>query len=205
MRCILAFALLLALVVPVHADEILARDHFERGVAAYDEGRYDDALHEFEAARDADPLPAFDYNIARCADRLGHKTEAIAAYEHYLVVEPSADNIAKVRERLVTLRQELVLPTPTVTVSALRSPIRRWSIPGVVGGSALVVGSIGASLLGSAASNYHGLESSCSPKCAPSTWSTIPAREHAGEVLLGVAAVTALVDIALIVRAARKK
>jgi tetratricopeptide (TPR) repeat protein len=214
----LAIALSLCFAIPAFADEpaaddMIARGHYARGAAAYDAGHYEEALHEFEDAHAAKPLPAFDYNIARCEDRLGHKTEAVVAYDRYLAVAGTAENAAEVRERVAILHHELAEipagaqlsePVAAVTVSA-KPRLRRWIVPGTVGGSALALGVIGAGLLGSAASSYRGLASSCSPRCSPGAWSGIPGREHAGEALLGVAAVGAAVDLALVILAVRQK
>ena len=51
-------------------DTEIAKRHFAAGSAAYGAGDYRRALREFEEARLARPMAAFDYNIARCLDRL---------------------------------------------------------------------------------------------------------------------------------------
>ena len=55
----------------VDPDTEVARRHFQRGSQLYDAGHYDEAIAAFEAAKQAKPLPAFDYNIGRAYDRLG--------------------------------------------------------------------------------------------------------------------------------------
>lgn len=184
-------------------DALIARGHYARGAASYDAGHYAEALVEFEAAHQAKALPAFDYNIAKCLDRLGRRSEALAAYERYLKVASDVEeNVAAVREHTALLRHEL----QEVVVSATPPERRpRYTVPGAVAGGALVFAAIGAGLLGSASAGYHDLSSSCSPSCTPSSWSSLPAREHAGEVLLGIAGAVAVVDIVLWVRAARRK
>ena len=47
----------------VDPDTEIARRHFDRGTAFYGEGRYAQAIIEFEAAKKVKPLPDFDFNI----------------------------------------------------------------------------------------------------------------------------------------------
>ncbi len=195
-------------------DDLIARGHYARGAVSYEAGHYAEALAEFEAAHQAKALPAFDYNIASCLDRLGRKGDALAAFERYLKVASDAANAAAVRERVALLRHELQeakpeVVVPQIAVTAAPTPeaprARRYIVPGTVGGGALVFAAIGAGLLGSASVGYHDLSSSCSTGCPPSSWSSLPAREHAGEALLGIAGAVAIVDVVLWVRAARRK
>jgi hypothetical protein len=53
-------------------------------------------------------LPALDFNIARCHDRMEHTADAIAAYQRYLAEMPSSDpEAADVRARVAVLKQRL--------------------------------------------------------------------------------------------------
>jgi hypothetical protein len=65
-------------------DDEIARRHFDAGPQAYDQHDYVVALKELEAARTVRALPALDYDIARCLDRMERPAEAIDAYERYL-------------------------------------------------------------------------------------------------------------------------
>ena len=220
MRRTLAFGLALTFTTPTLAqeappapDNLIARGHYARGAEAYKDNRYEEALHEFQAAHAAEPLPAFDYNIARCYDRLGRKPEALAAYQRFITTVPDDSHAVEVRERLAHLQRELAeQPTPVTTTVALPAPPpppranpHRWVAPGIVGGLTLAFAATGAGLLGSSEVTYHNLASSCSPTCAPSSWSNLAAKDHAGEALLGIAAVGLAVDVVLLVRAARRK
>jgi hypothetical protein len=90
--------------------------HYQRGVASFRDGRYDEAVREFEAARRLKPGPNLDYNIARCRERLGHWQLAIDSYERYLAATPGAPDAAEVRARVAAIRQRLWAgpgPAPT--------------------------------------------------------------------------------------------
>lgn len=107
------FMLLLLCALPVGAraledpDTEVAKKHFEAGRGFYDAGDYAKALDEFLAARRSKPAPAFDFNIARCLDRLERYHEAIAEYEAYLTHSHKAPDADEVRTRINVLRQRL--------------------------------------------------------------------------------------------------
>jgi len=202
MRHLVLAALLLASPL-TRADEESARDHFQRGQLLYDGSRYEAALHEFEVAYATQPVPALLYDIARCLEQLGRKAEAAQAYERFLESSPEAENASEIRARIDDLRK----PVEAVTLSRVNlspPPKHRYVAPGVVAGGALALGVIGAGLLGSAAHDYGALRSSCLPTCSTSSWSALPAHEHAGEALLGIAGAALVVDVVLWVRAARR-
>jgi tetratricopeptide (TPR) repeat protein len=212
----LVVALIAALVTTLaHADEESAREHFQRGQALYEATRYEAALHEFEKAQASQPMSALLYDIARCLEKLDRKEEAAKAYERYIDSAPNADNLDEVRALVVELHRGPLSPSmPSENVQIAHIDVtqplaptarRRYIVPGALGGGVLVLGAIGAGLLGSAAHDFGALRSSCSPTCSASSWSALPAREHAGEALLGVAGAVLVVDVALWVRAARRK
>jgi tetratricopeptide (TPR) repeat protein len=62
----------------------LAGQHFDRGIAFYNEHRYDAALAELARAYELAPAHQTLYNLARVHAALGHAVEATRAYEHYL-------------------------------------------------------------------------------------------------------------------------
>ena len=104
-------------------DTEIARRHFARGTELYLAGSYVEAIQEFEAAKLVKPLPAFDYNIGRCHDRMEHLEEAVAAYQTYLAAvgdtaeaKEARDRIAVLRDRMArrdARRQKPTAPTPT--------------------------------------------------------------------------------------------
>lgn len=61
-----------------------AAEHFDRGVAFFNESRFDAALAEFDRAYELAPAYATLYNLARVHAALGHAVQAANAYERYL-------------------------------------------------------------------------------------------------------------------------
>ncbi|HEY2745691.1 MAG TPA: hypothetical protein VGL86_13745, partial [Polyangia bacterium] len=119
----LVFVLVVVSAAPLRAGEAdpdteVAQRLFGEGVAAYGAHDYAHALEKFEAARRIKPLPAFDFNIARCHDRLGQAAPAIAAYERYLAQAPDAPDAAEVRERVGILRARVETPSPSPSSSS---------------------------------------------------------------------------------------
>jgi tetratricopeptide (TPR) repeat protein len=111
-----ALAVLLALATPVAAaprrrppapegrdprQERAARGHFDRAERAFNLGRFDEALTEYQSAYEALPLPAFVFNIAQCHRNLGNLEKAVFFYQRYLSLQPDAPNRAVV-EDLIT-------------------------------------------------------------------------------------------------------
>lgn len=87
------------------ADE--ARTRYQRGEEAYRQGRYRDAIAEFQAAYRLRPSPALHYNIGQARERLGEPAEALASYAEYLRLEPQAPNRKGVERSMETLRSRV--------------------------------------------------------------------------------------------------
>jgi hypothetical protein len=92
------------------ADE--ARTHFVRGLAAVEMAKSDhelaDAIAEFKKAIDMDPqMPAAWYNLAMVQVKVGHLTEAIENYRHYLAIVPKADDAQRVKDEIIKLEYRL--------------------------------------------------------------------------------------------------
>jgi tetratricopeptide (TPR) repeat protein len=117
-------ALLLALAAPADAapkrpapprgaeghdprQEKVARAHFDKAEKAFNLGRFDDALAEYQAAYEALPLPAFVFNIAQCHRNLGNDEQAVFFYQRYLSLQPDAPNRAVVEELIAEQTRHL--------------------------------------------------------------------------------------------------
>jgi tetratricopeptide (TPR) repeat protein len=195
----------LALLLPclAGADELpdpdteMAQRLFNEGAAAYDAHDYARALERFEAARRLKPLPAFDYNIARCHDRLGHPREAIDSYQRYLATQPP--DTTEIRERIAVLETRVQRPPP---------PKRSIAAPVAVGVVSLALLATGAGLAGSIGPDYDALDRRWridGPTAdIRQQADSLRARELAGWTLLGAGAAAAVVDVALIIVARRR-
>ncbi len=124
-RALLTLTATLALALPVAAqsepsEEAVAeaREHFERGVELFNEGRNDAALAEFTRAYELAPAPPVLYNIARVREALGHAVQAADAYERYL--EEGGDSLSRRRRHEATAaleRQRARIAFVTVTTN----------------------------------------------------------------------------------------
>src|SRR6185503_10468568 len=96
------------------------RTHYEAGSSYYQQGRYADALREFEEAyrlSSAARKPALLYNIGQAHERLNRLADAIDAFRRYLEASPGADDAEVVRERINTLQARLEGTAITLQVS----------------------------------------------------------------------------------------
>jgi tetratricopeptide (TPR) repeat protein len=88
-------------------DTDLAKRLFSEGSTLYAASDYEKALDRFQRAKVAKPLPAFDYNIALCNDRLGRWAEALAAYERFAATSSNAADVHAAQERIPVLKERL--------------------------------------------------------------------------------------------------
>jgi tetratricopeptide (TPR) repeat protein len=112
-RVIVVIAVLGLLVASAHGDEgdlQTARRHFAAGAQFYDTGDFRRALEEFLTAQRLYRVPAFDFNIGRCYDRLGEREPAIEHYRSYVATRPA--DAAGVQARIDELDRELAQSRP---------------------------------------------------------------------------------------------
>ena len=92
---------------PDEAQRRAAREHYQKGTTAYDLGRYDLAIAEYEAAYAAVNEPTLLYNLGQ-ANRLARHTEqALHFYKMYLSKVPDAPNRAEVESKIAALNVAL--------------------------------------------------------------------------------------------------
>jgi tetratricopeptide (TPR) repeat protein len=111
---------ILALGAPIRADaqpNTDAKSHYQNGKALAASGRYVEAYREFEAGYAKDPRPAFLFNMGEAARGMGDVAKARAAYEKFLVAEPTGDTAALARTRLKELPPALA-PAPAPAAPA---------------------------------------------------------------------------------------
>jgi hypothetical protein len=75
-----------------------AHEHYERGVAAFDDERFQDAADEFETAYRISPAFAVLYNMGRVYVALGHSVKAVRAFETYLAQGAATIDAARRQE-----------------------------------------------------------------------------------------------------------
>jgi len=85
-----------------------ARGLFEAGRAAFDQGRYPDALGYFDRAYQLSRRPQLLYNLGQVHDRLRHDEDALQAFQQYLKQVPGAENRTEVEHRIQALRQAMI-------------------------------------------------------------------------------------------------
>lgn len=100
-----------------------AREAFELGKAAYERGRFSEALAYYERAYALSPHPNLLFNIGRAADSDGRSERAIQAYSAFLEAVPDADNREFVEGRLERLRA----PSARVDPSAVQASISPYT------------------------------------------------------------------------------
>jgi tetratricopeptide (TPR) repeat protein len=75
-----------------------AREKFNSGNLAYEQGDFRQALEDFEAAYKLAPLPGFLFNVAQCHRQLGNFTRASSSYRRFLALsEKQPANAAMVK------------------------------------------------------------------------------------------------------------
>ena len=84
-----------------------ARARFERGAKLYQDGRYRDAIAEFEAAYRLRPHGAIHYNLAQCREKLGEWPQALRSYHDYLRELPKAEDRDQVRKAMRRIEDRL--------------------------------------------------------------------------------------------------
>jgi hypothetical protein len=99
--------------------ETEAREHYERGVALFDEGQFVAALAEFEAAYALSRRAPILFNVGQIHARLGRSVEAVDALERYLAeggASVAADRRALVEREIATQRGRIATVTVSVSV-----------------------------------------------------------------------------------------
>jgi tetratricopeptide (TPR) repeat protein len=93
------------------------------GKAAFGDGRYNDALYDYEQAYQRTQRPSVLYRIGDTADKLGAHERAISAFQQYLAALPTAKDAEFVQSRIAANREALrVNEAPAPNTGAL-SPV----------------------------------------------------------------------------------
>jgi len=68
------------------------RAHFEMAETKFNLGRFEEAAVDYQAAYEAEPLPAFLFNIGQCHRNLGNYERAQFYFRRYLELDPRSPN-----------------------------------------------------------------------------------------------------------------
>lgn len=102
---------------------------FQEAQRLYVEGRYTDAIREFEEAHRLAPHPSVLFNIGRCHESLGNVAKALSTYQHALQTAKDDELTRDLQQRIARLREIPVKvfvstdpPGATVTLDGRQAP-----------------------------------------------------------------------------------
>ncbi len=87
----------------------LAKQHLDRGVLAFREGRYKDAIDQFLEANRTYPSASTSFNIAKAYEKLGDDAGALSFFRDYLRRDPTATDRDLISARIGELEDQLRL------------------------------------------------------------------------------------------------
>lgn len=87
----------------------LAKQHLDRGVLAFREGRYKDAIDQFLEANRTYPSASTSFNIAKAYEKLGDDAGALSFFRDYLRRGPTASDRDQISARIGELEDQLRL------------------------------------------------------------------------------------------------
>lgn len=97
-----------------------AEARYQVGLSLYQAGNYAGAALEFRGALAMFPTSLkLAYNLARTEERAGRLPEALKAYEHYLTLNPPAEERALVERLAKSLREQIEATWPEVLVTSV--------------------------------------------------------------------------------------
>jgi tetratricopeptide (TPR) repeat protein len=102
------------LAASARADERqLAKEHYVKGSKYFSLGRFDEAVHEYEASFELIGDPRLLYNIAQAHRLNGNAPKALFFYRSYLSRVPGSPVIAEVQEKIAELQRLIDQQTKT--------------------------------------------------------------------------------------------
>jgi tetratricopeptide (TPR) repeat protein len=102
---------------------------FEQAEAKFNVGRFDEALVDYQAAYDAEPLPAFLFNIGQCHRNLGNYEQAQFFFRRYTALDPRSPN-RPAAERLIVEMDRLAGERATAAEPDRAAPALALAAPG---------------------------------------------------------------------------
>lgn len=86
-------------------DEDVAKALFQAGKAAYEAGKYADALKYFEQAYEQSQRPRMLYNVGQAADRARNDERALEAFRRFIELFPDDELVPEVQLRVAALER----------------------------------------------------------------------------------------------------
>jgi tetratricopeptide (TPR) repeat protein len=222
MRGIVAGLLMLAAVSTARAGENMeqAKAYFGAGVEAYDQGKYEIALREFQHAHALSHSPALYFNMAACEEHMDHYQAAALLLRQYLIEKPDADDRANVEVRVKSLeerdeRLHKIEPEPTVKPNAGVTPPTATAPPPkahlkytwVMLGATAAVGAAAIGVGAYTVAHHSDLKNGCGNSvdgCTSSQINGLKSTAVATDVLIGVAAAAAVATVVFAVLETKK-
>jgi len=94
---------------------------FEQAEVKFNVGRFDEALADYQAAYDVEPLPAFLFNIGQCYRNLGDYERAQFFFQRYTMLDPHSAN-RPAADRLIAEMSRLAQERREANATAARAP-----------------------------------------------------------------------------------
>lgn len=185
-------------------DDATARTHFEAGQNHYEEGRYDQAITEFEAALAASPRADLLYNLYLACERAGRLDDAVRYLDRY-IVEGSLEGPDRdmLRVRLENLRRRAESerePEPLPPMTRAEGGLSGATIGMITG---FAVAGAGAVLFGTFAAfseaEDQSLASRCAPRCTEDDVADLGTFNLLADIGLGVASAGAVAGLVFLI------
>ncbi|MDB4967265.1 MAG: hypothetical protein JWN44_2954 [Myxococcales bacterium] len=198
-----------------------AKAYFGAGVDAYDQGRYEVALREFQHAHALSHSPALYFNMAACEEHMDHYQAAGLLLRQYLIEKPEAEDKNNVELRIKALEErderlhKMVEAPPPVKSSDVAATPAPAPVPPkshlkytwVMLGATAAVG-IAAIGVGAYTVAHHGdLKNGCGNTvdgCSASQLNGLKSTAVATDVLIGVTAVAAAATVVFAIVESRR-
>ena len=100
------------------------RVRFEMAETKFNLGRFEEAAVDYQAAYEAEPLPAFLFNIGQCYRNLGNYERAQFYFRRYVQLDPRSPNRADA-EQLIAEMDRMAAGTGRLRCRRRRR-CRRW-------------------------------------------------------------------------------
>jgi tetratricopeptide (TPR) repeat protein len=197
-----------------------AKAYFNAGVEAYDQGKYEVALREFQHAHALSHSAALYFNMAACEEHMDHFQAAALLLRQYLIEKPEAEDRPNVELRIKSLEErderlhKMNEPQATVktkpepqAVTAPERPRPRLRYTWVMLGATAAFGAAAIGVGAYTVAHHSDLKSSCGSTvdgCTTAQVSGLKSTAVATDVLIGVTAAAAVATVVFAVVESRK-